>query len=120
MKRIALYIVLLAYSMVMLKPASPYIKDIFAHVFYYSKHMATVHYEHGKMHVHYEVMDNAKKEASHEEQPASKKQNTTADHTGLQQNEIASPWLVGNIFQLPLTAVLQFNYLPADYPPPRL
>lgn len=119
MKKIALYIVLFAYSMVMLKPVEPFIMDAFAHLFYYTQHMATVHYEHSKMHVHYELIDNAKKEAPQKEIPASKKDNSTAEHTGLQQKETTAIILMNRIFQLPVPAALRYNYLPGDYPPPR-
>lgn len=35
--------------------------DMAAHIFWYSKHIATVHVEHGKYHVHCESLEAAKK-----------------------------------------------------------
>lgn len=103
----------------MLKPVLPYVSDLVNHVFFYTQHMATVHYENGKYHVHKEIVDNAKKEASQKEIPASKKENTTADHTVLQQKETPTALLMNRIMQIPVSTSLQHNYLPGDYPPPR-
>jgi len=119
MKQIALYIILFSYSMVMLKPVAPYIQDAVAHVFYYTQHMATVHYENGKMHVHKEVMDNTKKEASQKEIPASKTDNSTTDHTSFKQRETAMAQVVNTSYSIAPATTLLFNYLAGEYPPPR-
>lgn len=119
MKRIALYIILLSYTAVILKPVTPYITDAVAHIFYYTEHMATVHYEDGNFHVHIEVMDNAKKTESQKELPSSKKDNSTIDHIGLQQKELNSPVYAKSIRRFPLSPSLLYNYLAGEYPPPR-
>jgi hypothetical protein len=119
MKQVALYIILFSYSMVMLKPVVPYINDAIAHIFYYTQHMATVHYENGKYHVHREVMDNAKKEASQKEIPTSKKDNSTTDHTSFQQKEIPTDLSVHTLYPIGGTTALLCNYLAGEYPPPR-
>ena len=41
--------------MVVLKPVSPFIADTVEHILNYTKHMATVHYENGKYHLHTEL-----------------------------------------------------------------
>ena len=46
----------------MLKPAIPYVSDAVSHVLWYNEHMATVHLENGKYHVHKESFTIAKKE----------------------------------------------------------
>jgi hypothetical protein len=61
MKKALLYLLLFAYSTIVLKPVLPTISDTLAHIFWYSEHMATVHYEHGKYHVHLEYTEAAKK-----------------------------------------------------------
>lgn len=119
MKRIALYIILLSYTAVIVKPVTPYITDAVAHIFYYSQHMASVHYEDGKFHVHKEVVDNAKKTESQKELPASKKDNSTADHISLQQKERNINLTVTTSYPAELTAILLNNYLAGEYPPPR-
>ena len=119
MKQIALYIVLFSYSMVMLKPVSPYISDAVAHIFYYTQHMATIHYENGKYHVHKELVDNAKKNNPAKETSDSKKENSASDHIATQQKQTA-PVLPANIsYQFLSASKLINNYLAGEYPPPR-
>ena len=64
MKKLLLYIVLCSYAIVMVKPALPYVQDVIGHILFYKQHMATVHFEDGKYHVHKEVAKNAKEENS--------------------------------------------------------
>lgn len=119
MKKIILHIVLLSYTVVMLKPVLPYVSDFVNHVFFYTQHMATVHIENGKMHVHKEIVDNTKKEASQKELPSSKKENSANDHISFQEKELVTVSILNRIFQIPVSASLQHNYLPGDYLPPR-
>ncbi|MBK8520180.1 MAG: hypothetical protein IPL54_04630 [Chitinophagaceae bacterium] len=119
MKKTALYFLLFSYAMVILKPVTPYVSDAVAHIFYYSQHMATVHYENGKMHVHREIVNNAKEEQPAKEIPASKRENSANDHTGLQQKQLVQVLPVTRSYQIPFTASLLQNYLAAEYPPPR-
>ncbi len=103
----------------MLKPVLPYVSDFVNHVFFYTQHMATVHIEDGKMHVHKEIVDNTKKAASQKEIPAAKKENTTTDYISFQQKESITISILNRVFQIPVSTALQLNYLPGDYPPPR-
>lgn len=103
----------------MLKPVLPYVSDFVNHVFFYTQHMATVHNENGKYHVHKEIVDNKKKAASQKELPSSKKENSANDHISFQQKESTVVSLLNRVFQIPVSAALQHNYLPGDYPPPR-
>ena len=103
----------------MLKPVSPYIADAFEHIFNYSQHIATVHYENGKYHVHKELVDNAKKNNPAKETPASKKENSANDHITVQQKQTIR-FLSANIsYQFSSATKLINNYLAGDYPPPR-
>lgn len=61
MKKALLYLLIFSYSTMLLKPVLPAISDKIAHIFWYSEHMATVHYAHGQYHVHMEYTDAAKK-----------------------------------------------------------
>ena len=120
MKKAALYILLLSYTMVMLKPVTPYISDLVAHVFYYSKHMATVHYENGKLHVHKEIVDNAKKNEPGKESTSSKKDNSTNDHISFFKNDTRQEENVAINHIIPRSSSLPCNDPLADYPPPRI
>ena len=103
----------------MLKPVSPYISDAVAHIFYYTQHMATVHYENGKYHVHKELVDDTKQSNSEKEAPASKKENSANDHIAIQQKQTV-PFLPVNIsYQFSAASKLINNYLAGEYPPPR-
>ena len=119
MKKFLLHIVLVSYMMVMLKPALPYVSDLVGHVFFYAQHMATVHYENGKMHIHKEIVDNAKKEASQKELPASKKDNSANDHINFAATATITTRMFTAVQQAPINSVLHDHYLYADYPPPR-
>lgn len=119
MKRIALYIILFSYCMVMLKPVSPFIADTFEHIFNFTKHMATVHYENGKYHVHKELINNAKKQNPAKENSTAKKENSANDHIALQQKQSAKVLPVVISYQLHAASNLLNNYLAGDYPPPR-
>ena len=44
------------YSLSLVKPVLPVISDTIAHIFWYSQHIATVHSEKGKYHLHIAVM----------------------------------------------------------------
>lgn len=61
MKRALLYLLIFSYTMIMFKLALPYLSDFISHTFWYAKHIATVHYENGKYHVHHEVIEDSKK-----------------------------------------------------------
>lgn len=48
-------LLLICYSVLLLRPLVPAVQDVMAHMFWNSEHMATVHYENGKYHVHIEI-----------------------------------------------------------------
>jgi hypothetical protein len=104
--------------MVMLRPVSPYIADTFEHIFNYTQHMATIHYENGKYHVHKELVDNAKKNDPAKDN-AAKKENSTNEHIAFQQEQ--STGLLPLIISFRITSATSLfnNYLSGDHPPPR-
>lgn len=44
------------YSFALLKPVMPVVNDVVAHTFFKMQHLATVHYENGKHHLHVELL----------------------------------------------------------------
>ena len=102
----------------MCKSLLPHVSDGIAHAFFYAQHMATVHYEHGKLHVHKEVMDNAKKEASQKELPSSKKDTAASDHTCFTWQETPPVPIFTKQYDHTVST-LCYNYLPGDHLPPR-
>ena len=105
----------------MVKPALPYVSDFVAHVLFYQQHMATVHFENGKYHVHKEVVKDIKEENSGKNSLPEKKKNTTEEHTGATCKSVAG---ASSFMPVNYRAYLQQNvlppYLPYNYPPPRV
>ena len=63
MKKITSKILLYIYAIGLLAPVSPILTDVLAHTFWRAQHMATVHCENGKYHVHYELYNAGKKDS---------------------------------------------------------
>ncbi len=80
MKKPVAYIFLIAYSVLLLRPAIPFVADVMAHAFWYSQHIATVHYENGKYHVHYQCMDESKKSIPGKNSQGIKTENFAGDY----------------------------------------
>jgi hypothetical protein len=59
-KQVAI-LLLLCYSLALVKPLVPAVSDFFAHTFWKTEHLATVHFENGKYHLHID-MEKAGKE----------------------------------------------------------
>jgi hypothetical protein len=122
MKKIILYIVLLSYTVVMLKPAMPYVSDFIGHVFFYAKHMATVHQENGKYHVHFETAKDAAKETSDKTTTPSSKKDTSPNEHIIAIVKQPAIFIATVITKYPLTsAAATINGVAKNnYPPPRI
>lgn len=119
MKTAITYLLLFAYSTIILKPILPYATDIIAHVFWYKDHMATVHSHNGKFHVHKEVMEADGHNNSEKNSNILKKDNSASDHiVSRQLNIISQKYFNKKNYSL-LTSHLIFTYLSADFPPPK-
>lgn len=55
MKKYFIYIFLFVYAFIQLKPLTAVVKDVIAHTFFKVQHMASVHYENGRYHLHTEL-----------------------------------------------------------------
>ncbi|HAO47748.1 MAG TPA: hypothetical protein PLZ45_16265, partial [Ferruginibacter sp.] len=102
-----------------LRPLSPYITDGIAHIFYYTQHMATVHYENGKFHVHKEVADDEKKNGTAKERPSSKKDIPSNDQFVSSIQDETAPQFSDNDHSFFLTATLALSDSRKDDPPPK-
>ncbi|MES2590962.1 MAG: hypothetical protein V4608_03670 [Bacteroidota bacterium] len=65
--KVIIYIFICIYSFVLLKPVMPVVNDVLAHTFFKMQHLATVHYENGKHHLHVELLSGLD---SQEKEPA--------------------------------------------------
>ena len=120
MKKAILYLLLFSYTTIVLKPVLPFITDAVAHIFWYSEHIATVHYEKGKYHVHYESMAAAKKTDSQKSVPVSKTETAFSEHFMNTSRFVFSsqPLLPAHFSNLSCT--LQYTWLANSYPPPKV
>ena len=64
MKRDIAILVLFFYLFALVKPITPVVQDFIAHTLWKMEHVATVHYENGKYHLHSELKDKTSKEES--------------------------------------------------------
>lgn len=97
----------------------PSVTDCIAHIFWYSEHMATVHYEHGKYHVHYENINEAKKGNTEKDSNIPKNETSVSEHmiTG-DDYHFAIPPLRQTHFSSFHSFLLQ-HCLNSDFPPPK-
>lgn len=79
-KNILLYALLLSYAIVICKPALPYVSDLIGHLVFSKNHMATVHFENGKYHLHKEIVKNALDNEAQKAPLTSKKDNKANEH----------------------------------------
>lgn len=84
MKKAGLYILLLSYVIVQLRPLTVLVEDVIAHTFFKMQHMATVHYENGHYHLHQELktineQDNDSNKASHKSSSSQKTDKSISD-----------------------------------------
>ena len=122
MKKLLLHIVLFSYAIVMVKPALPYMSDFIAHVLFYQHHMATVHFENGKYHVHKEVVKNVKEENSGKNSlPEKKKNNNSYEYTDT-YNKLDLPTLniVSTLYNVYKQQHILSTPLIANFPPPKI
>ncbi len=80
MKKAAAYIFLFVYVVIFFKPVTPIIANAISHAFFYSQHMATVHFENGKMHLHKEMIQKAGEENSTKDIGLLKKSQPTEEY----------------------------------------
>ena len=122
MKKLLLYIVLSSYAIVMVKPALPYVSDFIGHIVFYKQHMATVHFENGKYHVHKEVVKDIKEENSNKNALPEKKKSTTQYEyvTGTNKQIFQKAILISTSYSIYLEQQNCSPYIAYNYPPPRV
>jgi len=64
-----IWLLVAVYSCMPLKPILPFASDFIAHTFNEFDHVATVHFENGKYHVHADVVNDSKSKSSQQEAP---------------------------------------------------
>ncbi|MES2565818.1 MAG: hypothetical protein V4565_03065 [Bacteroidota bacterium] len=100
-----IYLMLGIYTFGLVKPVIPLVKDIVAHSFFESSHMASVHYENGRYHIHLELKEEVKNTT--EKAPVIsekdnfsvhvKSNNLQSEHYFLQAIKVLTPYLIASI-----------------------
>ena len=120
MQKLLLHIILFSYAIVMFKPAFPYLNDVIAHALFLQQHLATVHFENGKYHVHKEEAKNSNEENSGKNSLPEKKKTTTEEYV---DSIFRTTVLYSSIKDVAYGTYLSQKdispYLPYNYPPPR-
>jgi hypothetical protein len=57
MKRQVAILLLCCYALALFRPLTSCVSDLLAHTFWHSEHVATVHFENGKYHLHVELRE---------------------------------------------------------------
>lgn len=120
MKLAITYLLLFAYSTIILKPILPYTSDTIAHIFWYKDHMATVHSHNGKMHVHTEVTEAAKSSNPEKDSTILKKGASANDHIITKKVDISKEEAFSPRYFYSFSPTLCHTFLTADYRPPKV
>lgn len=120
MKLAITYLLLFAYSTIILKPILPYTSDTIAHIFWYKDHMASVHSHEGKLHVHKEVIEAAKSSSPEKDSTILKKGTSATDHIITKELNIVKEVAFMSRAFFSLSTTLPHTFLSADYPPPKV
>lgn len=121
MKKLLLYIVLSSYAIVMVKPALPYVQDFIGHILFYKQHMATVHFEDGKYHVHKQVVKDVKEENSGKNSlPEKKKSSPQYEYVAVANKQaLQASMLLSTAYSMYVQQNNSSPYIAYNYPPPR-
>jgi hypothetical protein len=120
MKKVFIYLLFFSYTTMLLKPVMPSVADLLAHTFWYSHHMATVHFENGKYHVHYQYMEESKKNFPEKNSHFLKNETTANDHLASNNEYDFSMHIILSNHFTSTSACLPNTGLTSDYPPPRI
>lgn len=98
----------------------PYVSDAVAHVLWYNDHIATVHFENGKYHVHKESVEAAKKTNPDQDNDLLKKNTPAQEHLMSSVTPVFSVYpLFSNLYSS-YRCTINSVQLIADFPPPRI
>jgi hypothetical protein len=120
MNKALLYLLLFSYTTIICKPILPSFSDCIAHIFWYAEHMATVHYEHGKYHVHYEQANEAKKGYPEKDANLPKTEVSVSEHMiAAEQYDFTLAAVITPTHYLLTAAYIPHAHLHTDFPPPK-
>lgn len=109
----------LVFALVMLKPVMPYISDTVAHVFWYSQHMATVHLENGKFHVHKETVEANQKNSTEKNNAIFKKAFSQTEFVAVSCSANEPTYYYAHKCYISTASSLSHRFLIRFFPPPK-
>jgi hypothetical protein len=120
MKKQLATLLLLCYTFVWLSPLAPVVSDWLAHTFWLSEHVATVHYENGSYHVHYEIKEISKEtqHATPQNAPQKSANETVQVHISATASELPVLQHTTTVFIPQLNGIIQHIFRTVPSPPP--
>lgn len=118
--KITLYLLLAVYAFALVRPILPVVTDVVAHTFFKMQHIATVHVENGKYHVHIELEKASEKPATKNPTDVSAFSETLSNH--LQNNTLTIPFIYPAIIQKKAFTYIDFpvdSCIKSPTPPPK-
>ncbi len=103
-----------------MRPLVPLAADMIAHTFWYSQHMATVHFENGKYHVHYQYLNETQKSIPGKNPHSNKTETFNSDYTASAQDYYFPIRLVMNNYLCKPSSSIPEVYPQRNYPPPKI
>ncbi|MES2557257.1 MAG: hypothetical protein V4604_13975 [Bacteroidota bacterium] len=124
-RHFGILLLIAVYSCMPLKPILPFASDFVAHTFNEFDHVATVHFENGKYHVHAEVAKDAKSESKDSETPVNETNLKTDLHCAPEVIALLSEQPVSNCEPTAKIAVQPHAFfngrsVSPNYPPPQV
>ena len=119
MKKALIYIILFSYTLILVRPTVPFIADVIAHTFWYSQHIATVHFENGKYHVHSQSINEAQKSFPGKNTQNSKTETFISDHLVKSQKFNFTFFVINKKYFKDLSFSIPEVNPSQNYPPPK-
>ena len=120
MKKALIYIILFSYTLILVRPTVPFIADVIAHTFWYSQHIATVHFENGKYHVHSQSINEAQKSFPGKNTQNSKTETFISDHLVKSQKFNFTFFVINKKYFKDLSFSIPEVNPSQNYPPPKI
>ncbi len=122
MKKIAIYILLVFYIAVQIRPLASVVQDALAHTFFKMQHLATIHYENGNYHLHADLKavndDESASNKTSQKLPSQKNEKNTSELLTLLNFNFT---INASLIPTTITSVLDVSsgYIQSPYLPPK-
>ena len=117
MKKQFAILLLLCYSLALIKPLVPAVSDFVSHTYWKSEHLATVHFENGKYHLHIDMEKAGKHDQQNDPKKISEKNQTV--HLKTAFATIEAPVTVSNVLPACKQEIHSDFLPPVSSPPPK-